>query len=118
MEFTHYENSEGQLLITLVGLNIPQPLTVVYYSASRESTSFEIFDEFGESMGRSKFYPTANLLGVIHKEVVEELNLLLEEWGVQLSEEDFKEISSLAVSKCESLYGLGNDSGDCIVTIQ
>jgi len=116
MNITREENTSRQLLIG-VSLGLPAPLMVVCRSASREDTSFEIFDQNRESMGVQR-YRYANGSNLFHRRMVDELNVLLEEWGARIELDDFYHISSLAVSKCENCYGNGVDGGDCVITIQ
>ena len=116
MNYSTEENIKGQLGISII-LGLPQPLTVMCVSASREGTSFEILDQDQISMGVQTFH-YANASGEFHLRLVEELNVLLEEWDIQIGEKDFHQVSKLAVSKCESLYGNGIEGGDCVITIQ
>jgi len=102
-----------QLLVD-VKINIDEEIKVIYRSASRNDTSYEIFDGNGDSMGgRRIMYAT----GRLNTPLVEDLNVLLEEHGATISRDDFKGITDRAVGICESRYGNGNCDGDVIVTI-
>ena len=102
-----------QLLVD-VTIGIGEEIKVVYRSASRDDTSYEIFDDAGDSMGGRRLkYAT----GRLNRPLVEDLNVLLEEHGIELSTDDIKDITDRAVGICESRYGNGNIDGDVIVTI-
>ena len=121
MNFTRKETEgvrfENQLIIE-VSLGLPCVIMVVCRSASRNSTSWEIFDQNQDSMGwnavRCDFGPA---LGEFNYSLIENLNVLLDEFGVQVAVEEFLPVSKLAVEKCESRYGHGVEDGDCIITI-
>lgn len=109
----------SQLFIQVIIPNMPIILEIVCTSTSRDSTDYELFDETGKSMGDRTFscqygniaYPRFN------RALIEDLNVLLKEHKIQLSTDNFKEISKLAVGKCESRYGYSIEGGDCIITI-
>lgn len=102
-----------QLLVSVV-IGIGEEIKVVFRSASRDDTSYEIFDGTGAQMGeRCVRYAT----GRLNTPLVDDLNVLLEEYGVNISYDDIKDITSRAVRICESRYGNGNSKGDVIVTI-
>ncbi len=97
-----------------VELGIGETITVRYYSASREDTSYEIFDGAGRRVGeRQMMYAT----GRLNRPLVADLNVLTEEYGVVITPDDFKFITDTAIKICESRYGRGVDGGDVIVTI-
>lgn len=103
-----------QLLVT-VNIGIGEEIKVVFRSASRNDTSYEIFDGTGSSMGgRRMQYAT----GRLNAPLVDDLNVLLEEHGVHIPHDGFQTITNRAVKVCESRYGNGNPAGDVIVTIQ
>ncbi len=102
-------------LLVAVNIGIGEEIKVVYRSASRDDTSYEIFDGTGSSMGGRRLrYAT----GRLNTRLVDDLNVLLEEHGICISHADFQEITDRAVKVCESRYGNGNRDGDVIVTIQ
>lgn len=107
----------NQLQISVL-LGIPCSLRVVCRSESRNGTSFEIFDQHKESMGRETFFcDMGPISGSFNHHLVENLNILFEEFGVQIDKKDFMPISNLAVNKCESRYGKGTYDGDCIIIL-
>ena len=122
MEFTS-KKTEGnhfthQLQLNVV-LDISNEIKVVCRSATRNDTSYEIFDQYGKSMGGRQFtYATSGCMNI---PLVDDLNVLLEEFGVQLDHKDFSPISSSAARCCEGRYGNsvsdGSD-GDVIITLQ
>lgn len=114
MEFTREEENYHSQLKIGVDLGLPSPIKVVCVSQSRDETSFEIIDENGASMGVNNFRYN---FGGFNSTLIEELNILLEEWGVQIDDDDFRQISKLAFSKCESRYGNNIDGGDCVISI-
>lgn len=102
-------------LLVAVNIGIGEEIKVVYRSASRDDTSYEIFDGTGAPMGgRRMQYAT----GRLNAPLVDDLNVLLEAYEVQISHDDFQTITDRAVKVCESRYGNGNCDGDVIVTIQ
>lgn len=108
LDFFHY-----QLLIE-VKIGINEEIKVVFRSASRDDTSYEIFDGTGSSMGERRMrYAT----GRLNVPLVDDLNVLLEEHGVSITYSDFRAITDRAVRVCESRYGNGNNRGDVIITI-
>ena len=98
---------------------LPVTLVIVCTSTGRRSTSYEVFDQYGESMGECDF--NASFMCVtpqrFNYSLVEDLNILLEEFGFSLDKQAFFEISKLAVSKCESRYGNSIEGGDCVITL-
>ena len=54
----------------------------------------------------------------INHELVDDLNILLEEFGKVLDYGEFRPVSKQIVETCESRYGNGIAFGDVIVTIQ
>jgi len=121
MDFTREEPGENQFTNQLqlgVSLGLPCSLTVVCRSASRNGTSFEIVDQNQESMGTKTFRcDFGPISGKFNCSLVEELNVLLEEFGVEISPDELRPVAELAVSKCESRYGNGIEDGDCIITL-
>lgn len=114
---TGSDSWNNQLQVT-VSVGIPCSLSVVCRSESRNGTSYEILDQHQESMGGETFYCDCGpILGLFNHRLVEDLNVLLEEFGVQIDKNDFRPISSLAVGKCESRYGNGINEGDCIIVL-
>lgn len=110
----HSDYFTFQLLVT-VNIGIGDEIKVVYRSSSRNDTSYEIFDGSGSSMGGRRLrYAT----GRLNAPLVDDLNVLLEAYGVCISHADFQGITDRAVKVCESRYGNGNRDGDVIVTIQ
>ena len=105
-------------LQVVVPLGLPCSLSVVCRSESRNGASFEIFDQHQESMGVETFNCNMGpVLGIFNRRLVENLNVLLEEFGVQINKKDFLPISHPAVSVCERRYGNGIDEGDCIIIL-
>ena len=97
-----------------VALGLPVELTVICRSASRNYTSYEIFDHLGVSMGvRSLMYP----IGWFHRPMADDLNVLLEEFGARLDYDEFKPVGVEAVRTCEVRYGRGIEDGDVIITL-
>ena len=87
-----------QLLVGVL-IGIGEEIKVVFRSASRDDTSYEIFDGAGTQVGERRMkYAT----GRLHTPLVDDLNVLLEEYGVNISYNDFKDITSHAVRICES----------------
>ncbi len=105
----HFTN---QLQIA-VALSLPVELKVIFYSSSRDQTSVEIFDQFGASMGRQQFQYGIRMSYV----VAEDLNVLLEEFGIQIDPYEFSQVCSQAHCFCEGRYGMGVTGGDAVVTI-
>jgi hypothetical protein len=105
----HFTN---QLQIAVV-LGLPVELKMVFYSSGRDQTSVEIFDQFGASMGRQQFVYGMGMYRV----VVENLNVLLEEFSIQIDPYDFSEVCGQAHHFCDGRYGSGIQGGDVVVTI-
>ena len=103
-----------QLLVT-ANIGIGEEITVVFRSASRDDTSYEIIDSAGSSMGGRRMRYAG---GCLNAPLVKDLNVLLEVHGVKISDDEFQTITDRAVKICESRYGNGNSDGDVIVTIQ
>lgn len=121
MEFSSEEIGDDRFTNYLqlgVCLDLSSPLTIVFRSASRSSTTFEIFDEDGGSLGFRRFDsgqgPVAPRLG---RSLVDDLNVALGEYTIQIDYDDFSAVVKLAVEKCESRHGNGIVDGDCILTI-
>ncbi|OHA84001.1 MAG: hypothetical protein A2408_03850 [Candidatus Yonathbacteria bacterium RIFOXYC1_FULL_52_10] len=102
-----------QLLVSVL-IGIGEEIKVVFRSTSRDDTSYEIFDGAGTQVGERRMKYATNRL---HTPLVDDLNVLLEEYGVNISYDDFKDIAGRAVRICESRFGNGNSDGDVIVTI-
>ena len=121
MNFTRIELGDNQFTNQLqlgVPLGLPCSLKVVCRSTSRNGTSFEILDQHHASMGCRTFYSNFGpVSSEFNSRLVENLNVLLEEFGVQINASDFIPIAKLAISKCESRYGNGIEGGDCIITV-
>lgn len=97
-----------------VALGLPAELKVICRSASRNYTSYEIFDHLGASMGvRSLMHPT----GWFHRPMTDDLNVLLEEFGARLNYDEFEPVGKQAVKTCEARYGRGIEGGDVIITL-
>ncbi len=105
----HFTN---QLQIT-VTLPLPVELKMVFCSSGRDQTSCEIFDQFGASMGRQQFQYGIRMSYV----VAEDLNVLLEEFGIQIDPYEFSQVCSQAHRFCDGRYGMGVAGGDAVVTI-
>ena len=114
MKFVSKQKDYHSQLVITVALGIPRPIKIMCVSQTRSDTSFEIFDENGISMGVNNF--RYNFEG-FNSAMIDELNILLEEWGIQISENDFRAISKLAFDKCGSRYGNRIDDGDCVIII-
>ena len=119
MNFSTTEKDIHSQLKIDVNVGLPQQqLKVICVSESRNDTSFEILDQDKMSMGKKTFNCSRGpVLGSFNACLVEELNILLEEWSVEVTKEEFRQISELAVTKCEGRYGNNIDGGDCIITI-
>ena len=104
-----------------VGIDLPYGcvFTIRFYSSSRNSTDYEIFDEYGDSMGRRTFNCSFGpVLVPLTLDLIEDLNVLLEEYGEKIDYADFTEITKKAIDFCEGKYGLHQiDDGDCIITL-
>lgn len=97
-----------------VALGLPTELKVVCRSASRNDTSYEIFDQNGDSMGvRSITYA----IGRFHRLMADDLNVLLEEFGARLNYDELEPVGAQAVRTCEARYGRGIEDGDVIITL-
>ena len=97
-----------------VTLGLPAELKVICRSASRNDTSYEIFDQDGKSMGcRQLTYAT----GRLNAPLVDDLNVLLDEFGKRLDYDSFEPVSKQVVDTCEARYGYGLEDGDVIITI-
>lgn len=101
-----------QLKIT-VGLDLPVTLKVIFRSSGRIHTSFEIFDQNEDSMGCREFQNCKGL----NKALVDDLNVLLEEFGIQIETDAFASISQEAYRICASRYGSGIADGDAVVFV-
>jgi len=104
-----------QLLTTItIGLPASTRFRVVFRSASRNDTSYEIFDQFDKSMGvRRLTYAIA--WNPMHIPLVDDLNILMDEFGIVLNYDAMKEIVKDAVRTCEARYGRGIEEGDAII---
>ncbi len=107
----------NQLQISLqIGLPKEFVIRVKFFSDSRTATRYEIYDHCGDCMGgRQIIYATMGV--AFASALVEDLNVLLEEFQIQLKLEDCSEAIVLAVSKCESRYGNGTEDGDALMEI-
>lgn len=117
MQITSQTIGEGyfkQLQINIT-LGLPVVLKVVCRSASRNDTSYEIFDQEGMSMGCRAFEYASRC---INRELVDDLNVLLEEFGKVLDYDEFRPVSKQIAQTCESRYGNGLFDGDVIITLQ
>lgn len=99
-----------------VALGLPVELKVVCRSASRNDTSYEIFDQNGASMGERSFTYAA-LRKTMNGPLVEDLNILLDEFGVAIDPAKFEEVSDAAANTCEARYGHGLEDGDVVITL-
>lgn len=106
--FTHRLDITAQL-----GLPPDTELKVVFSSASRNDTAYHIFDQHGTSMSYRRFTYCFGLMNML----TEELNILLEEFGLQIGSEVLGQICVDARRVCEGRYGNGIEGGDVIVTI-
>lgn len=79
------------------------------------NTSYELFDEAGQSLSKHSFdswlFP---IIGLFTKKLTDDLNVLFD--GV-LTYNEVGPIAEKAVSKCESRYGNAIEGGDCIIHI-
>ena len=117
MNFTQQEVGEkcrSQLVIQ-VDLGLLDTIKVICRSVSRNDTGYEIRDQFGEFMGSRSL--TYNRTG-LNEALVDDLNILLDEFGVQINSEEFLEVFTPAFRKCESRYGYGQDGGDAIIYLE
>lgn len=116
---TSDDHMSHQLLID-VALGLHESIKVVCHSVDRDTTSYEIFDGSGEEMGQREFTAGHNgpIRGRFNSALVEDLNVLLDEFLVELTVEEFQGVSQQAINVCESRYGNGVKEGDCIITIQ
>ena len=97
-----------------VALGLPAELKVICRSASRNDTSYEIFDQNGQSMGERQFtYAT----GRINRPMVDDLNVLLDEFGKRLDYNSFEPVSKQVVYTCEARYGNGLEDGDVVIVL-
>jgi hypothetical protein len=65
-------------------------------------------------MGHRQFtYAT----GRINRPMVDDLNILLDEFGKRLDYDSFKAVSKDVVDTCEARYGHGLKDGDVIITL-
>ncbi len=123
MDFTQENIGEDQFtdqLLLTIPLGLPYELKVVCRSEFRSVTSFETFDQLGDSMGRRSFSChglEGPILGQFARNLIDDLNILLEEFGIQLNFPKLLPIAKLAVGKCESLFGDGAEDGDCIIVL-
>ncbi|HVY72789.1 MAG TPA: hypothetical protein VG984_01935 [Candidatus Paceibacterota bacterium] len=118
MQITSQKVGEGlkhQLQISVV-LGLPVELKVVCRSASRNDTSYEIFDQHGASMGKRSF-TYAMLNKTMNGPLVDDLNVLLDEFGITIEPSKFDEVSDQAIGTCEARYGYGRDDGDVVITL-
>ena len=113
---TEKQYPRGYSLNVKVVLGLPVELKVVFYSASRTYTTYEIFDQHGESMGRRDFW-YAVTMNPPNTKLVDDLNVLLEEFGIQVAYDDFAPISQQAAKECDARCGSGLGDGDVIITL-
>ena len=103
-----------------IDLDLPSDcvFTIRFYSSSRDNTAYEIFDESGASMGRRTFNCSSGpVLVPLTLDLIEDLNVLLEEYKKEVTFEDFTPITQEAICFCEGKYGLYQiDDGDGIIT--
>ena len=104
--FTH------QLQIS-VALGLPIELKVTFHSSGRDGTSYHILDEVGESMGRRRFQYGIGM----NCALVGDLNVLLDQYNIQVKAEDFVQVCADAHRTCDGRYGNGIKGGDVVVTI-
>ena len=90
-------------------------LKIVCISEGRNETSYEIFDEAGQSLSKHSFdswlFP---IIGRFTKRLTDDLNVLFDD---KLTYQEVGPIAEKAVSKCESRYGNTIDGGDCVIHI-
>jgi hypothetical protein len=91
-------------------------LKVICRSANRNDTSYEIFDESGRSMGKRSF-TYAVLRKTMNRPLVDDLNILLDEFGVAIDPSKFEEVTDAAANTCEARYGNGLKDGDVVITL-
>ncbi|MDE2213233.1 MAG: hypothetical protein KGJ34_01745 [Patescibacteria group bacterium] len=104
-----------QLGISVI-FGLPVVLTVICRSASRNETSYEIFDQHDVSMGGRNFTYAA-LRKTMNDWLVDDLNVLLEEFGIAIDRSEFQEVSDTAANACEARYGNGLEDGDVIIML-
>jgi len=102
-------------------VNLPENITftIRFYSSSRVETDYEIFDENDQSMGRQMFTCLFGpILVPLTLSLIENINVLLEEYGRKIMFEDFTEITKEAINFCEGKYGNNfRTDGDCVIYI-
>lgn len=97
-----------QLLVT-IDLKLGKTIKAVICSASRNDTSYQIFDENGQSMGVRRFTYASSFM---HRNLVEDLNVLFEEFGVEITPDDLAALTYRAVTICETRFGASTPEGD------
>jgi hypothetical protein len=102
----------------VVGLSAK--INVIFRTVGRDDVSYELIDGDGQSMSRRQ----ARYGGVVWKHetsllalLVEELNILLEDQNVTVSEEDLHSTFDLANQLCQSRFGRSAQGGDVVLTI-
>ena len=110
----HYPKTHQLLTTVTLGLPASVRFRVVFRSASRNDTSYEIFDQFDKSMGvRRITYAIA--WNPMHIPLVDDLNILMDEFGIVLNYEQMKSIVVASVKTCEARYGRGIEEGDAVI---
>ncbi len=90
---------------------------IICTSTGRNSTTYEIFDENGDSMGERIFDCTFGPVARSFSQFIcEDLNVLLDN-NAWLNYAKFFPLAKLAVDKCESRYGNQISGGDCVIKI-
>jgi|GEM_PF-1710720 len=89
---------------------------VVFRSASRNDTSYEIFDQHDKSMGERRL-TYAIAWNPAYAYLTDDLNVLLDEFGITLKKEDLKQPVHDLVLTCEARYGRGIEEGDAVLII-
>lgn len=114
MDMTAGTDTVNNQLQIKVAIGLPVQLKIVFYSSGRSYTTIEIFDQFEVSMGIRRFRYDVDL----NKVLVDDLNVLLDEFGMCLIPNAFAALSHEAWRVCDAKYGYGLEGGDAIITIQ